>query len=468
MAERADIVVIGAGPAGMAAAVAAAEAGCAVVTLDDQPAPGGQVWRNVEAVAERGDLAIMGRDYARGVAAVAAFRRAAIAYRPGARVFGVEPAAAGDGGDVLFVRDGAAQRIACRRLIVATGAYERPAPFPGWTLPGVMSLGAGQIALKTGNATPMRPFVLAGQGPLLLSFAAQLRAAGSAPDLVLRLDDAGVRKRALGQGMKAALFGPDYLIKGARWAGALAGSVADVVEIAAEGDGRLERVVWRRGNGGTGAFDATTLLVHDGVVPNAQLTRAMQAPHSYEPRAAAWRPAADPATGRLDACGWVHVAGDCAGVNGWNAATAMGRLAAMAAVQALGKTAAGGLGARIDLARARAVRPFLDALYPPARAFRRPTDDVVACRCEDISVGDVRAAASLGAQGPNQLKAFTRAGMGPCQGRMCAQTVAGILAEAQARDLASVGLMRIRMPIAPVTIAEMAALDTSGIELPRT
>jgi len=470
MSDAVDVAVIGAGPAGMAAACAAAAAGLSVAVLDDQPAPGGQVWRAAEAVAARGDLDIFGADYAKGVAAVARFRAASgggIDYRPLARAVGVEDREDAAGGDVLYVREGAARRLACRSLVIATGAYERPMPFRGWTLPGVMTLGAAQIAMKTADLLPARPYVLAGQGPLLLLLVAQLRRAGAAPDLILRLDDPARRVASLAHGPKAAALGPDYLLKGLRWAAALGSAVRNVVDLAAEGDGRLERVAWRTADGAAGSVEAACLLIHDGVLPNAQLTRAMRAPHVHDARAAAWRPEADPATGRLAGRDWVHVAGDCAGIAGWAAAEAAGALAGAAAATRLGQ-AARAPGARLRLARARAVRPLLDALYPPARAFAAPADDVLVCRCEAQTAGDVRAAARLGAQGPNQLKAFTRAGMGPCQGRMCATTVARLLAAAQDRDVADVGLMRVRMPISPVTIGEMSALDDAGLDLPRT
>jgi len=468
MTEQTDVVVIGAGPAGMAAAVAAAEAGASVVTLDDQPAPGGQIWRAVEAVAARGDIGLFGGDYGKGLAAVQRFRAAGVDYRPLCRVVGVEDAEDdGDGvedpgGDVLYLRDGAARRLNGRRVIIATGAYERPTPFPGWTLPGVMSLGAAQIALKTGDLAPQAPFVLAGQGPLLLLLAAQLRAAGSSPALILRTDDPASRRKAVGHGARALVFGPDYLAKGLRWTVGLGPAVHDVTALKAEGDERLEAVSWETARGEIGRIDAACLLVHDGVLPNAQLTRSMRARHVYDSGAAAWRPAASLGTGLLDSHEWAHVAGDCAGVAGWAGAMAAGALAGQAAARALGKAAPGGWSGwptHARLARARAVRPFLDAVFPPARAFLSPGDDVLVCRCEEASAGDIRAAAALGAQGTNQLKAFARVGMGPCQGRMCASSAARLLADAKQASPAHVPLMRTRMPISPVTLSEMAQLN---------
>ena len=463
-----DLAIVGCGPAGMSAAVAAAEAGLAVVLLDDQPAPGGQIWRGVEAVAERGDLAIFGADHAKGLAAVARFRAAAVDYRPMARVVGIEDAPDGDGGEIMYVAAGAAYRLAARRVIIATGAYERPTPFTGWTLPGVMSLGAAQIALKMGDLTPEPPFVLAGQGPLLLLLAAQLAAAGAAPSLVLRLDDPSARRRALWSGLAAAVLAPGALAKGARWLAGLTGAVGNVTAIEAEGDGRLERVRWRTANGEAGVAEAACLLVHDGVIPNAQLTRAMRLPHCFDVGAYAWRPDAARGTGLIMERRWAHVAGDCAGVKGWAAAAAMGRLAGAGAARSLGKRSPPSLSGFISLMRARALRPFLDRLYPPARAFRRPEDATLICRCEDVSAGEVRSAIALGAQGPNQLKAFTRAGMGACQGRMCASIVANVIADARGQTAQEIGLMRVRTPIFPITLEEMAGLNETPMTLPRS
>ncbi|MGZ0188663.1 MAG: FAD-dependent oxidoreductase, partial [Alphaproteobacteria bacterium] len=253
MTEQVDVVIVGAGPAGMAAGRSAANAGGSTVVLDNQPAPGGQIWRGVEDVVARGDLGLFGSDYAKGVQAVRAFRLALLDYRPNSNVIGIEPN--NNGCDILYVRGGAAHRLSARRLIVATGAYERPMPFPGWTLPGVMTLGAAQIALKTANLVPQAPFVLAGQGPLLLLLEAQLRAAGIRPDVTLDLTDRSQRLPALLRTPNAALFGADYLAKGAKWLAGRCNVIRDVIELSAEGDTSLRRVLWRRANGEVGTIE---------------------------------------------------------------------------------------------------------------------------------------------------------------------------------------------------------------------
>jgi NAD(P)H-nitrite reductase large subunit len=114
---------------------------------------------------------------------------------------------------------------------------------------------------------------------------------------------------------------------------------------------------------------------------------------------------------------------------------------------------------RKELKKLLRMRPMLDALYPPRANIASPADDTIVCRCEELTAGDIRKAAAIGQPGPNQLKAYTRAGMGPCQGRQCGYTVSHIIAQAQGRTVAEVGFYRIRPPLKPVTLAELVTLN---------
>ena len=172
MSEQFDAIVVGAGPAGMAAASLLAERGAAVALLDEQPAPGGQIYRGIEA-ASPGLRALLGAEYAHGAGLAARLRASGAAYRPGSAVWNLTPAR-----EVWVSRGGASSMLRARALILATGAMERPVPVPGWTLPGVMGAGAVQILLKTAALRP-DSLVLAGSGPLLYLLAAQCLAAGS-------------------------------------------------------------------------------------------------------------------------------------------------------------------------------------------------------------------------------------------------------------------------------------------------
>src|SRR5262249_7542492 len=168
-----ELAIIGAGPAGMAAAVLAAELGLETVLIDEQPAPGGQIYRAIERAEPDTPL---GADDLAGRPLVAAVRASHVAYRPRTTSWHLEPEGA------LFLETGGRpETLTARRILLATGALERPVPIPGWTLPGVMTAGAAQILLKSSGLVPEGRVVLAGQGPLLYLVAAQLARARAAP-----------------------------------------------------------------------------------------------------------------------------------------------------------------------------------------------------------------------------------------------------------------------------------------------
>jgi len=458
-----DLAVAGAGPAGMAAAIEAASLGLSVLVVDEQPAPGGQVFRSVESAA--GDPALAGEFLDAGGALARGFRAAlgpggGIDYSPRTTLWHVDLAA----GVASVLREGVSEEIAVSRLLLATGAQERPVPIPGWTLPGVMGAGAAQILLKTAGAVPRGPLVLAGQGPLTWLLAVQLLRAregvGEGPVTLLETGGKGalwdaVRAGGLWTGRRLLGKGVS-LVREARRRGLRV--VRGVRDLRAEGEGRVRRVRWA---GGEAACD--TLLLHEGVVPSTHVSRALGLEHRWDEAQRCWRPA-------LDAWGatshdLVAVAGDGGGIGGWEAASATGRIAAIDAARRLGRlpereAAARAAPHRAALAAALALRPFLDRLYAPAPEVLAPRDDsTVVCRCEELTAGQVRQAARLGATGPNQAKAYLRAGMGPCQGRMCGTTVAALIAETRGVPIAEAGALRPRAPFKPLTVGELAALQ---------
>jgi NADPH-dependent 2,4-dienoyl-CoA reductase/sulfur reductase-like enzyme len=445
-----DIAVIGAGPAGMAAATEASAHGLSVAIIDEQAAPGGQIWRGVEAAQ---GIAALGGDYEAGRERAAALRAAAIARHHGAALWHLDA-----DGMLSILQDGRTRMMAARRVILATGALERPVPIPGWTLPGVMTAGAAQILLKTAAAVPEGPVVLAGQGPLLWLIAQQLISAGAPPSAILETRRAAVMPTALGH-LGALLRGREAVAKGLGMMRAVRRAGVRVVTgvrgLRAEGEGALARVTWDGGG-----MPAATLLLHEGVIPNVQVSLALGLAHAWDEAQLCWKPEVDH-FGASSSPG-VAVAGDGAGIGGWQAAEARGRLAGLDAAHRLGRInqAARDAGAArwlAEEARALAIRPFLDALYRPAPEVLVPPDrETIVCRCEEVTVGRVRDAAQLGATGPNQAKAYLRCGMGPCQGRLCGPTVAALIADERGVPVASVGTYRPRAPYKPLTVAELA------------
>ena len=159
----------------------------------------------------------------------------------------------------------------------------------------------------------------------------------------------------------------------------------------------------------------------------------------------------------------IAVAGDGAGIGDETAAAERGRIAALAAVRTLKPEALGSLpseqGVRQEMGRA-----FLDVLNRPAPAFRLPKGDTIVCRCEEVTAAQVRDTAAMGCEGPNQMKAFLRCGMGPCQGRLCGLTVTELIAQQRDTTPAEVGYYRLRPPVKPITLAELASLPISETE----
>lgn len=461
MTEICDLVVIGAGPAGLAAAIQAAELGLEVALVDEQARPGGQVYRAGAALGAR-TASILGPDYGRGEALAAAFRASGARYWPDTSVIAATPER-----ELLVFRAGRVERIKAHRLVLATGAIERPWPIPGWTLPGVMAAGAAQIALKTSGLVPEGPVVLAGSGPLLYLVALQLRRAGCLVRAVLDTTPYKNRFAVLGL-LPLAVAEGRHLWRGLKWVAALQALGVPVKygvsRVVAEGADKLFAVSWRR-HGMTRRVKATHLLLHQGVIPNTQLARALGLVHDYDAIQAAWAPRVDPLGASSDP--WVAVAGDGAGIRGAVDAESTGRLAALDAAFRLGRIDAVARDARAAadraaLRRRAGARAFLDRLFRPASTVLvPPQDDVVVCRCEEVTAGELRAAVAAGALGLNQLKAYTRCGMGPCQGRVCGPVAAAVVAAARGVGASYVEQARVRWPLKPVPLAELARMDES-------
>ena len=172
-----DLAIVGAGPAGMAAAITATDLGLSVALLDEQPEPGGQIYRGIERLAATRPkhLEWLGPDYAAGLELTRALRSTKVEYFDNAQVWQIEPTA---DGRLFYKHHGAVGMLTAKKFLIAPGAMERPMPIPGWTLPGVMTCGAAQTVLKAHGLAPSGRFVLAGCGPLLLLLAAQWVRAG--------------------------------------------------------------------------------------------------------------------------------------------------------------------------------------------------------------------------------------------------------------------------------------------------
>ena len=467
--ERYDLVVVGAGPAGLAAAAMAAELGLLVLLADENANPGGQIYRSVTTTPVK-NRDILGEDYWKGIEIVKRFETSMADYAPVTTVWNIDRG--GSGAETADLQAGISiagqsRLIATSHTIIATGALERPFPVPGWTMPGVMTAGAAQIALKSSGLVPEGRVIIAGCGPLFLLLGAQLKAAGA--NIVAMLDTAP-RENWL----QAALALPDFLasgllMKGMRLLAATRSGTrrfSSVNGLAAEGEGNLQRVIVRHG-GRSETIGCDILLLHHGVIPNVNMPGALGCAldwnadqHCFSTRVDDWF---------LSSVEGIYIAGDGAGIGGADAAVPRGKLAALEVARRIGNISeaerdAIGAPVRLKLATAMRGRRFIDLLYRPASEFLAPVEaETIICRCEEVTAGEVRRAVrDLGVQGPNQMKAFLRCGMGPCQGRLCGPTVTELIAAERGVTPDEAGYYRLRPPVKPITVAEIASLPQTG------
>lgn len=466
LAPAYDLIIVGAGPAGLAAAVEASAHGITVLLADENESPGGQIYRSVDR-ASNADLARMGPDYAAGRMITERFLAADLSYARRATVWSVGPAdeETGDGAHGLEVGislGGIARPIAAHRVILATGALERPFPFPGWTMPGVMTAGAAQILMKSSGLVPSGRTILAGTGPLLYLLASQLLRAGVS--VIAVVDTTPVENWRFALPHVLGFAASPYALKGLKllWevhrrTRVIRGATA----VEAVGSGQFSGLRLHRGDKSL-HVEGDLLLLHQGIVPNLNLALAAGCDYVWDERLAAFRPAVD-IRGASSVPG-VSIAGDAAGIVGAVASAHQGELAGLTTALDLNRIGQGVYEQRRNelarkLARAIRGRSFIEHRFRPAKTCRVPEDDgTIVCRCEEITAGKLREVAALGVPGPNQMKAFTRCGMGPCQGRLCGLTAVELLAQCRGVAAGEVGYHRLRPPVKPVTLGELAAL----------
>ncbi|MET7983077.1 MULTISPECIES: NAD(P)/FAD-dependent oxidoreductase [unclassified Streptomyces] len=435
------LAVIGAGPAGLAASLAAAARGIRVTLVDSAPAAGGQFYRRPASglgARRPGALHHRWRTWQRLERGLAAHLEAGtITHLTDHHVWLVErtgePTGARPGFTVHALLGPLQERsveVRADAVLLATGGYEKVLPFPGWTLPGVVTAGGAQAMLKGGLVVPGRRVVVAGSGPLLLPVATGLAAAGTeVAALVESLDP-----RRLLRGAAALTADPGKIAEGASYAARLLRHRLPFIPrhtvVEAHGEARLEAVTVAalgpdgRVRPGTGRrIPCDTLAVGHGMVPHTDLAEALGC------RVDAAKVDVDDEQ-RTDVPG-VWAAGETTGIGGAALALAEGHLAGRSVAARLRGTGpdprSAARAARVR-ARARSFAAALDAVYsPPARWTEQVTDDTVVCRCEEVTAGRVREAVTgLGAGDVRTVKLLTRAGMGWCQGRMCEPAVAGL------------------------------------------
>jgi NADPH-dependent 2,4-dienoyl-CoA reductase/sulfur reductase-like enzyme len=427
-----------------------ARAGLRPIVVDEAERPGGQVYRQPPASGARESSAIYGFDANKAAAIHRVLRGAGdrIDHRPRTFAWNVF----GQRLDLL-TPDGQSE-LPFDRLVLATGAMDRVLPFPGWTLPGVFTLGAAQIALKAQGVAIGRRVALVGAGPLLPLVAHQYAKAGV--KVVAALDATPfAAKLAQLSGLFAAA---DTFAKGLWYTARNRLRGLDVRygirSLRVEGGERVEALVWREPSGEERRVACDAVGASFGLRPEAQLADLAGCRFAFAADARQWLPERS-GEGRSSVAG-VYLAGDGAGIGGADVAELQGRRTALAVLEDLGRGVDRHEVARLDraLARQARFRRALDAAYPfPAHLIDTIGDDEIVCRCEGVSVGALHhAARERGAREVNRVKALTRIGMGRCQGRVCGDTAAELLARACGEDIERMGRLRGQPPVKPIPI----------------
>jgi NADPH-dependent 2,4-dienoyl-CoA reductase/sulfur reductase-like enzyme len=375
---------------------------------------------------------------------------AACDWRPGTLVWGTFE------DRVEIVRDGRHNSIPYDHLMIATGATDRIMAMPGWTLPGVFSLGGAQVALKNHSSFIGKRVVLAGASPLLYLTAAQYVRMG-ARDLVVVDTARPADKRRAAVGM--AMTSPKTLLEGIQLLIELRKCGVRRIEgatlICAAGSERLEALEIRHRDGSLESLPCDALAFGYGLRPETQLAELAGAKFRFDTTLRNWFPIVD-ADGRAGPKLWL--AGDGAMTGGRVAAAQSGRLAAMSIIASRNGEVSDTSEVRTlrkSVARLRRFQAHMAAAFPwPHEAAECMHDDTIVCRCERVTAGQIRRAIRTTA-GPvevNRIKAITRCGMGRCQGRYCGQTLQELAAATCERPVAEVGRLRAQAPVRPIPI----------------
>ena len=453
--EEPQVLVVGGGPAGLNAAITAAEAGADVVLLDERGQAGGQYFKQ-PAVPPVPSLE-RDQQFAAGSRLIERAHKAGVDIRSRSIVWGGFP------GPEIHVACGS-KPVVLRpdRLIVASGAYERGHAVSGWTLPGVMTTGAAQTLLRVSGVTPPGRILVAGNGPLNLQVALELARAGahmvglaeSAPRPGLRHAAAAVgmlltapRLTFTGIGMVAALRRqrvPTFY-------GHVVNQVTQVDEALVVELIRLDREV-----GDAIHLEVDTVCLGYGFHPDNELLRLLGCGYDFDPQRDQMVMRRD-ADCRTTVTG-IFAVGDCVGTGGAAVAAADGVIAGLAAARECGFTCDNRIErtARRELIRHRRFQAALWSLYDPAGFFSTPTmPDTVVCRCENINSETLDAAIDAGCDTLGAVKHKTRLGMGPCQGRYCVPIALSQLASRRGRALEEFDTAAPRPPLRPLSLAEL-------------
>ena len=469
--REAEIVIVGGGSGGLAAALEAAAIGADVLLIDEYHTLGGQFYKQVPDTFTINTIKVEGQQYADGLEIIHKVQNTKVGVMLHTLVWGIF-----DDLTLAIWHNERSEQVRAQKLILAPGAHEVPVGFPGSTVPGVR-MGGGVLAMLVGqHVLPGRKVVLAGAGPLQLKAASQLLDAGAEVVDILEASNKpptsteyGLRSLGHWGKMREAI---DYWLRIQK---ARTPYHHSHVPVRALGEKSVEAVVvaqvdeeWRVVPGTERTLEADTLCLSYGLIPSIQLTRLAGCKTFYDAGAGGWVTWHD--ADQKTSVERIYVAGEVGGIGGADVAEEEGRIAAIAGARSLGRLGSDDRRkeegqARKRLAEAKkfaAMTNEMMALKPAL--FDLMADETVVCRCEEVTAGQVRAAIALGDETVRAVKMRTRAGMGLCQGRTCSYLVSRLLARHTQKPLDSVELDTPRPPVKPVPIGVLATGSEGEVE----
>lgn len=468
MTDQVELAIIGAGPAGIEAAITASEAGIDVMLIDGNPLPGGQYYHQLPSPFMSGGQTPSQKE---GAILLRLLKGSSVRRLMDTLVWGAFPVEEGEGYLLTLYGENAPMRVQAKSLIIGTGAYDAAFPFPGWTLPGVMTAGAAQILVKYQRISPGKRVLISGSGPLQWALAAQLIHAGVEVVAVLEATVPiwkGIPRAPALWGQWSRLWeGFNYLctMLFARVPFQMGWAVIET-----RGKGEVQEAIiarldgeWRPVPGSEQSLSVDTVITGYGFIPNNRLSRLLGCQNCIKPELGGSIPVRDDMlqTSLPD----VYVVGDAAGIGGVELARLEGRVAAMAVAWRMGKLSDSNAKyeyarLRHSLARERRFARFLGKLFNPGTGFASlAKKETIICRCEEVTLGEIQEAVNQGARSVNEVKMLTRGGMGNCQGRVCEESIARAIIAASVKEevtLDSVGAFTIRPPLHPLPVSVLA------------
>jgi len=459
--KKAEVAIIGAGPAGLAAASEAVAHGLSVTLFDDNSMPGGQFLRQLPGSFRRTAPTVFDKQKAHHKSFLKFENHPSVQYMSDTVVWGVF-------NDKVIAYAGGLESgyIRAEYIIIATGAHDRAVPFPGWTLPGVMTAGGVQNLIKSQRIVPGDRVLITGNGPLILLVAYNLNRAGCK---IVQVQEAGPKKiRALD--LLRLLNVPSLLMKGVLYNVALIGAgiplKTGMTVLEARGEDKLAEVLvapidrsGRVNRSKARSINTEILVTGFGLTSSSEITRLLGSEHVYRSSQGGWIPqrSADLET----SVPGVFAVGDCARIQGAEIAFLEGRIAGMNVAMRLNREANRISSKKIrslkrTLSRYHRFRSGIEKIFaPPNNFLSLITDETVVCRCEDVTAGEIYDKIHGSIYGISSIKTLTRTGMGRCQGRNCLGSLAEIVRAKTKCELSDSAFPRVRPPVKPISIGDV-------------